>query len=716
MSLIVEAHFASKLFPGTSNQLAGFVDGQLAGVAFQLSLSGKELFYLTLMDVGDGPITFKLYNTDHHITYEVTSSLNYVPSGVTGSFLEPYVIDFAPFSIQTNPDGTWATTLINENWAGIQTVYFVATDCDYPDKSDTTAVVFTINFCENPPNAICKNDTLTLDNTGVGELLPTDVDGGSTIHCGEPILSISKEMYNCYDVGSNPVTLTIEDSFGRTSECATSVWVQFGPASIIIYVNEDTPSNNGWVTWATAFADLQDAISLAVSCNFPTEIWVAKGTYHPGTMRIDAFMMWNDMALYGGFDGNETAQAERDWETNETILNGDIGTLNDSTDNSFHVILNDGNGLNSTAVLDGFIIADGNADGVGDHEKGAGMYCKSASPTIQHCHFKNNQAAFIGGAVYFKNSLSKLDSCTFTGNSAVIGGAVSNSTDAATRFAHCSFLENAATINGGGIFNNTTLLCGIVNCYFEDNTAGDNDGAIANLDSSPDIINSAFLGNAADEGAGISNRAGSSPLILNCSFHGNEASSTGGAIRNHTGTVPLITNSIIWGNGTEVVNSVPGPIVAYSIVQQASGTYPGVANLNVDPLFADTNDLRLLPCSPAIDVGLNTANGTLADLLVNTRKVDATGTGTATIDLGPYEFQSDLTPPNVFNGLGNGTDWDDPINWSDGFIPQYCRDVLIPSAFNVTIPNAVTGMGKTLEVELGAILMTDPNGEVDIGN
>ncbi len=77
--------------------------------------------------------------------------------------------------------------------------------------------------------------------------------------------------------------------------------------------------------------------------------------------------MKNGVEIFGGFAGIEAADydvANRDFTTNETILSGDVGTENVSTDNCYHV-LNHPNGLNLdvTAVLDGFTIEDGYANG-----------------------------------------------------------------------------------------------------------------------------------------------------------------------------------------------------------------------------------------------------------------------------------------------------------------------------------------------------------------
>ena len=551
---------------------------------------------------------------------------------------------------------------------GIQMVTLTVTD-----GTNTVSKNCSFNVVDNsPPTAICPasiND-VALDASGNGSL-PADIgDGSSTDNCSAVETSPSMS-FTCDDLGLQTVVLTADDGINpvTTAECSfyvTDVLHPCCPPTHIVYLDEFTLNDYNGADWDNAFASLQVAIAQANKCPIVTEIWVAKGTYLPGTTRTDAFVLKNGLAIYGGFDGGETMLSERDWETNTCMLNGDIGIANDDSDNSYHVIFNKNNGLTASALLDGFTITGGNADDLGDDEKGGGLYNENASPTIRNCHFLSNSAGFSGGGAYFKDSASKIDSCTFSDNSAGVGGASSNGSNTTTEFTACSFLDNSASINGGAIFNNSALLCGIYNCHFSNNSAIEEGGAIQNLESSPDIFNSAFLANTADEGGAINNWAGSDPNIVNCSFHNNMATSYGSAIRNHTGTIPLITNCIVWGNTAGVVdeeisNAVPGPIIAHSIVKQASGTFPGTGNLNENPLFASATDLQLMACSPAINTGSNVANGTMYDLSGNTRTI-------GTIDMGPFEVQGTVSGTNTWTGNGS-IYWNDPANWSDLLVP-----------------------------------------------
>jgi len=83
------------------------------------------------------------------------------------------------------------------------------------------------------------------------------------------------------------------------------------------------------MSWRFAYRDLQDALARARNgCG--SQIWVAKGTYYTHTdtdpMYWDvSFELVDGVALYGGFAGNETSRNQRNWRTNETILNGDEG-------------------------------------------------------------------------------------------------------------------------------------------------------------------------------------------------------------------------------------------------------------------------------------------------------------------------------------------------------------------------------------------------------
>src|SRR5690606_28024344 len=110
------------------------------------------------------------------------------------------------------------------------------------------------------------------------------------------------------------------------------------------------------------------------------------------------------VAVYGGFAGTESSLSERQtdslslYSTNPTILSGDLGVVNDSTDNAYHVII--ATGLNNF-TLDGFSIRDGNANGITHltvngrniyRHYGGAVYNDSASGNYRYLLIEHNTA------------------------------------------------------------------------------------------------------------------------------------------------------------------------------------------------------------------------------------------------------------------------------------------------------------------------------------
>ena len=209
---------------------------------------------------------------------------------------------------------------------------------------------------------------------------------------------------------SNPAAFRLRTVFMFSLLC---VVVQLQAS--VRYVKPVASGTGDGSSWADASDNLQAMIDASGTGD---EVWVAAGTYKPTTTndRSISFVMKNGVAIYGGFNGTETLLSQRNWVTNVTILSGDIGTVGDNSDNSYHVIFNNNNGLNSTAVLDGFTITGGKTSGsFGDF--GGGMANKSSSPTVSNCIFSGN-TSLAGGGMANDASSPAVSNCTFSGNSA----------------------------------------------------------------------------------------------------------------------------------------------------------------------------------------------------------------------------------------------------------------------------------------------------------
>lgn len=239
----------------------------------------------------------------------------------------------------------------------------------------------------------------------------------------------------------------------------------------IVYVRLTATGNGNGNSWANAFTHLQAALAFARSCPQVREIWVAQGTYTPAitsSNRDSAFAMVNNVAIYGGFAGTETQLSQRNWQLNPTLLSGDIGVVGSFADNSYNVIANNNNGLNATALLDGFTIHNGYADKAEyARSRGGGMFNRNSSPTVRNCIFTANLVTAYGGAVFNEGASATptFINCVFSGNQAAFGGGIYNES-AQTQVINCTFAANVISGNGGGMYSYGTPKAVVRNSIF----------------------------------------------------------------------------------------------------------------------------------------------------------------------------------------------------------------------------------------------------------
>ncbi|MEM8857691.1 MAG: choice-of-anchor Q domain-containing protein, partial [Chloroflexota bacterium] len=434
--------------------------------------------------------------------------------------------------------------------------------------------------------------------------------------------------------------------------------------------------------WANAYIDLQSALAVATSGD---EIWVATGVYTPGTSATDTFQLLDGVAIYGGFAATETARSQRDWEANLTVLSGDIDsddtadsngivtdTANITGTNTYHIVT--GDGVTTTAVLDGFTITAGNALGVNcsNNGCGGGMYNSDGSPSLTNLIFSANHAQFWGGGIYNESSYSTFTNVTFYANSTEedSGGGMHNSSGLVT-LNQVVFNNNSAGWNGGGAMFNGGTDAILNNVAFIGNSVPGDGGAI--LNSSSDIImtNVMFSANSAQNGGGIFN-VSSHPTLLNVTFSGNSATGRGGGMDSILGSRPAITNTIFWGNDAPEnpnMRSASGsvPTVSYSLIEGSGGSSSWDSsfgtdagnNIDSDPFFTFsitasqsptlTANLQLMIDSPAINSGRDASYDGLYDTdLAGNNRVE-----NETIDMGAYEtLFASLLVTNAGSGEG----------------------------------------------------------------
>lgn len=460
--------------------------------------------------------------------------------------------------------------------------------------------------------------------------------------------------------GAVVVPCAVEQLFRRswTMDCRPCKWslavavvvlvcLQGTPSMAdVIHVDADASSGGNGESWSQAYDDLQDAFSKPPSSG--DEIWVADGTYRPGTSRSDSFDLVDGVDVYGGFAGTEsnrlectgtstsctddtdcnapkTCDDQRDIEANLTILDSKTGQTK-----TFQIVVVDDCDTNGCR-LDGFTITGGGADGneffppIGPND-GAGIFVDGGTLDLANCVVKNNAADDKGAGMY------------------VIGGATVN-------VKNCTFDTNDAILYGGGIYNTSDNL---------------------------EVVNSIFVENESPFGGGMYTTGDTS--VLNCTFANNTTLVAGRGAGIHVGTADAtIRNSIFWGNAggtsTNEADQVAGTTVdiKYSCVQGCDSGSGGLCetaadkNIGTDPLFLDApDDLHVKWGSRTIDGGDSDEVDWDEDSDGNDRKCDTpwmTDSGDATsedvVDMGVYEVcgSTIVYVDSTAEGDKDGTTW-----------------------------------------------------------
>ncbi|KQS32899.1 choice-of-anchor Q domain-containing protein [Dyadobacter sp. Leaf189] len=416
----------------------------------------------------------------------------------------------------------------------------------------------------------------------------------------------------------------------------------------IVYVNSNAGGDNSGTSWENPFWDLAQALKYAHDNSGVEQIWVANGTYYPDydsnyEFQYDedavnrTFLLPPDIKIYGGFRGNEQSPAERelniaegnqvaDFESDEEIV-----TVLDGRNTSYHVVTYAGEA--GDAILDGFIIRGGNANG-------------ESSASINGRSIPRN----VGGGIVAIYSSPSLRNLLITGNYATDGSGIYAS---GSSLALTNAIVSANPVNGQGavyllnssaIFTNTTISA----------IAGQTSAAVVLEGAAPKIRNT----------------------IISASL-----STSGVAVEVGEGTVPYFSNSIVPGSGGS------------GSWNAAYGKDQG-GNLDVDPGFFDESKgvLGLRPGSPAVNKGNNLflQSGQIPNL--STITTDPRGTPRitkSTVDIGAlesvYETLSTTLIPNengiLFvkkggSGSKNGSDWNNAAaEVADAIVASYIKDI-----------------------------------------
>jgi predicted outer membrane repeat protein len=495
-----------------------------------------------------------------------------------------------------------------------------------------------------------------------------------------------------------------------------------GPTGTLLVDADATGAADG-TSWADAYPSLADGLAYVATCGNVSEVWVADGTYTPGSSASDTFALQSGLSILGGFDGTETMADQRDPDANLTILAGDVdgndggnGLLTDTTfitgTNALHVVT--ATGVDATAVLDGFAISGGDASGSGTDADGAGILVGDGTPTLRDLLIQANEAVELGGGIaasdggpvlvevrlirnranagggmHISGGTVQLTDAVLDGNVAVADGGGAAWLNTVATATGATITGNAAAQDGGGLYvsGGTATL---IDVRAAGNESSDRGGFLRTDGGMQDLTNAVISGNDASSSGGAMYVGGAADVSLtNVTVQGNHGASTTGGLLNaaSSGTI-VVQNSIFWfnsdsgGSGTlvsNISNAGVSPLVRHAMIeaagtsgvdwQTAAGTDDG-DNVDLlpelvdptDPANAPTTagDHRLRDSSPLIDLGDQTLNSETTDLGGNPR------VGYADIDLGAYELYAPCNAVTYVNDDAAGADLGD--SWADAFV------------------------------------------------
>lgn len=429
-------------------------------------------------------------------------------------------------------------------------------------------------------------------------------------------------------------------------------------------------------SWEDAMGNLQDAINYPIGSYKEVEVWVKEGTYLPDTTGLEeprsaSFRLKNQVAIYGGFKGNETSLNQRDFEKYETILSGNIGDVDDIKDNVFSVI--SATRLDFTSQLDGITVEGGRTIGAGFASKfqnGGGINLDFADITIRNCKIIKNIASSNGGGLYAYYSNPIISNTLIADNESRSHGGGIYLFHSHASFESCRIINNKLPyhFDGGGMYLGASNPR-IVNTIIANNQSGQtgDGGGIYSSSSEPYILNSAIVNNYSHrEGSGIFVSGGANLKIVNSVVWGNENEKGFGQVFLKEAIVS-IESSIVQGG-----NTFRAPNYHNNIEESPRFIMPALnAGYDSEALSANWG---VLSCSPAINSGNNTVSYCPEfDIVGNKRNVD-------NIDIGPYEFIG--TPTEVIQSKniiyvdsrlkGDGSSWSDAMSNLQNAIDKPC--------------------------------------------
>jgi len=225
-----------------------------------------------------------------------------------------------------------------------------------------------------------------------------------------------------------PVTYTVVSANGMNSK---SYAVTVRELQTTIYVDCNAFGHGDGLNWENAFRTLKQACEAAAQfpTDTPKEIWIAKGTYKPGSSADDYFPLSANTSYIGGFAGHETAKSQRNVEANPVIISGDTGAGAYSKR-----LFSSAHALNGDLSFDSLQFT-GAANGGGINAALGSFDVLN----ITNCTFDNLKVSDSGGAVYVRGGGAVISNSAFNlcnGGAVFVQGTTADIRD--SKFSMCT--------------------------------------------------------------------------------------------------------------------------------------------------------------------------------------------------------------------------------------------------------------------------------------
>ena len=391
--------------------------------------------------------------------------------------------------------------------------------------------------------------------------------------------------------------------------------------SSIVYVDANAKnSRDSGVSWDNAFCGtdgLQKALDYISKspCSSAYSIYVASGTYYPGTEEDDSFVIPDNTELYGGFPKGGCDFEDRNPKKYQPILTGQV---DDDSDRDINSVVTMGN----ETILDSFIV---------ENAYKHNIYSEGVDFSLKNCQIIDSGRYGIyalAGNIAVKSckiSSNKVDGIYHEGEGFNIN------------------VYNSWIVKSGenGIFTYDSILTAKNNIISESNSEEQNYNGIRLFypSDTPSIVNCT-----------ISNNIGAGLLFIDS-----------GTIDDPNDYPSLVNNIIYYNNdgGTQVSGIDVNDYASYCCIQGCDDTQNN--NISLEPMFAYTVDSDGTPstsnyhisynsrCKDSGDPDLDYSDQT--DYDSESREIDTADIGADEV----YSCDGSSSEDDIYNSL----DWND---------------------------------------------------------